>query len=188
MKYLIYCIMLFFTLSADAQVNKTNYALNTYQKLNMGMTVLSTWAASNIIIGATQIGSDHWYYHRTNMLWNTVNLGLGIVGLYQSSNLKRIKDVNELVKRQRKLERTFIINSGLDLLYMTGGMVLKGNRNQELAQTGSSLLLQGGFLLLFDTIMYFTIKKERSRTLSSVPKFNLSMVEAKPGVSFSILF
>ena len=150
------------------------------------MTVLTTWAASNMIIGATQIGSDQWHYHRANMLWNTVNLGLGLAGIYQSKRIKEIDDVNDLVKKQRKLEKTFIINSGLDLIYMAGGVVLHRNSNQELAQTGSSLILQGGFLLLFDTMMYFTIKKERKETVKSVPQLGLTMIDWKPGVRFCL--
>lgn len=188
MKHFFFFTIFFFALFVNAQESKIDHTLNTYQKINRGMTVLSTWAASNMIIGATQIGSDQWYYHRANMLWNTVNLGLGIVGLYQSKSLKEITDTDDLIKRQRKFEKTFIINSGLDLVYMAGGLVLQNNSDQELAQTGSSLILQGGFLLLFDTLMYFTIRKERTNTLKSVPQFGLSLVEMKPGFSFSLSF
>jgi hypothetical protein len=57
------------------------------------------------------------------------------------------------------IEKTFLINGGLDLIYITAGLYCleKGNNTSNRDKYkgyGNSLLMQGGSLLLFDAIMY----------------------------------
>ncbi|MCP4522532.1 MAG: hypothetical protein GY827_12700 [Cytophagales bacterium] len=180
-KYTTIFILILTTTSSYAQNEDVQYhAIKTHQKVHTGMTVLSTWAVSNLAIGTTQINSSDWYYHRTNMMWNTVNLGLGLLGLYQSRDLKKVGSVKELIKRQKKLETAFIVNSILDIGYITTGAILTNNIDQEIKQTGSSLMLQGGFLLVFDAIMYATIRKERLRTSEKITQLGFSLTGSTP--------
>ncbi len=189
MKFFIYSLLTLITIYSSAQDREIEYdAIKTQQKVHTGMTVLSTWAMSNLVIGATQINSEHWYYHRTNMLWNTINLGLGILGLHQSKDFEKINDINELIKRQKKLEKVFLINSALDVVYITSGALMNNDNNQEIKQTGESLILQGGFLLLFDSIMYATIKKERSKISKKPTQFGLSLIGSTPSLCMTFHF
>lgn len=187
-KYFILFILILTTMFSHSQNEEIQYnAIKTHQKVHTGMTVLSTWAVSNLVIGATQLNSSNQYYHRTNMLWNTVNLGLGLLGLHQAKDLKKINNVDELIKRQKKLERAFIFNSVLDVVYITTGTILSNNSDQEIKQTGSSLILQGGFLLLFDSMMYATIKKERSKLSTTSTQFGLSSIDSYPVIYITFL-
>ena len=59
------------------------------------------------------------------------------------------------------------MNSGLDLVYIGSGFYLyhRGNNNNsdKLRGYGSSLIMQGAFLLLFDATMYTSEKNNGSK-------------------------
>jgi hypothetical protein len=104
-----------------------------------------------------------------NAFWNTVNLGLSIGGLLQERKLK-IKSLQDLNTRQKKLEKIFLINGGLDLVYMGvgTGLLLSKNESDIKKGYGQSLLLQGGFLMLFDGTMYFLHKNNRIKEIKNI--------------------
>ncbi len=56
------------------------------------------------------------------------------------------------------IERTFLINGGIDFVYIGTGIYLKsrGNKRDDLKLKGygSSVIMQGIFLLFFDATMY----------------------------------
>lgn len=128
-----------------------------------GMTVLSSWAGANLITNGILLsnssGSDK-YFYQMNVYWNVVNgalAGLGILGAKKTSgNLSAFQTLEE----QSSTEKTFLVNTGLDAAYvMTGVYLLEKSKNSTdnqdmLKGYGQSVILQGGFLLLFDGIMY----------------------------------
>jgi hypothetical protein len=69
------------------------------------------------------------------------------------TNLEIIKDFNSL-------QNILLLNAGLDVAYIATGFYLKersknSSSSERLTGYGNSLLLQGGFLLLFDVALYF---------------------------------
>jgi hypothetical protein len=100
-----------------------------------------------------------------NAMWNTVNLGIGVAGLVQQYS-KQSADYSSFLKLQRKYERVFLINSGLDLIYMGVGsaMAFSSGANDRSRGYGQSLILQGGYLLVFDGLMYFIHRNNRPVT------------------------
>jgi hypothetical protein len=128
-----------------------------------GMTVLGSWAGANLITNGILLsnssGSDK-YFYQMNVYWNVVNgalAGLGVLGAKKTSgNLSAFQTLEE----QSSTEKTFLINTGLDAAYvMTGVYLLEKSKNSMdnqdmLKGYGQSVILQGGFLLLFDGIMY----------------------------------
>ena len=147
--------------------------LNNQRSINKsGMYTLLGWSSTNIVSGAiasTQTEGSAHYFHQMNALWNTVNLGLSIGGLLQERKLK-IKSLEDLNARQKKLEKIFLINGGLDLVYMGvgTGLLLSKNETDTKQGYGQSLLLQGGFLMLFDGTMYFLHKNNRIREYRNI--------------------
>ena len=134
------------------------------QKLSReGMTFLTSWAATNIAGGTTAyyLAKDpEWkYFHEMNVFWNTVNLGLGISGLMSERKAKTALNLEQSIKAQKKIERIFLINSGIDLLYIGGGLAMRQMQNaknpERMRGYGNALILQGSFLLLFDGVEYF---------------------------------
>ena len=60
-----------------------------------------------------------------------------------------------LAREARKLRRLLWINTGLDVLYVTGGFVLlytSGAQNPFAAGNGWGVIVQGGFLFVFDLL------------------------------------
>jgi hypothetical protein len=126
-----------------------------------GMLVLGGWATANLItgsIGYFRTGGNLQYLHQMNAAWNTVNLGIAIFA-YRGAVTGSVDLLStEMLSEMSNLDRILLINAGLDLLYMGTGAYLwnrGSNRNSDrLTGYGQSLLIQGGFLLIFDAVLY----------------------------------
>ncbi len=136
-----------------------------------GMEVLGSWAIANIAVGTTAsfntTGSTK-YFYQMNALWNIANLGAAISGYVSAvKNVDRPLTPAESLKEQRKIETIFLVNGGLDLVYIGGGIYLdhRGNANNsdKLRGYGSGIILQGAFLLLFDGTMYISEKSNGNK-------------------------
>lgn len=165
MKNLLFLLLL---LSFSTTIFSQNLTLSSFHQerndLNRkGMTVLGSWAGANLITNGILLsnssGSDK-YFYQMNVYWNVVNgalAGLGLLGTKKNQgNLSAFQNLEE----QSSTEKTFLINTGLDAAYvMTGVYLLEKSKNSVDNQNmlkgyGQSVILQGGFLLLFDGIMY----------------------------------
>ncbi len=128
------------------------------------MWVLGGWAAGNILSGSilrSTTEGKRSYFHEMNLFWGVVNLGIAGVGIYQSYHTDpSALDVWGSIKAQHNLEKILLINDGLNVAYIMTGLYLRerGLRQNKpsvrLEGYGNSLILQGSFLLLFDTIQY----------------------------------
>ena len=69
--------------------------------------------------------------------------------------------------------KVLLMNAGLDVAYITGGFLMKEMaKNREgkrgiLRGYGRSLILQGGFLLAFDIILY-SVLQSKSNQLTDI--------------------
>jgi hypothetical protein len=142
-----------------------------------GMSLLTGFAVVNIgwgLGGALTTDGVTQYVHEMNATWNTVNLALGITGLVTNRKLKDVSTRSEAHKLYRRTLRTYAINNGLDVLYMSTGTFLfalgKGRGWDRVEGYGISIIAQGGFLFLFDLGMLIA----HERTAANVP--NLSLV------------
>lgn len=146
-------------------------------KLMLG---LGSWAAINIAgsgVGwALSENAETRNFHQMNVMWNSVNLGLALAGKLQANNANSNLGLFESIEAQRKTETVFLINGGLDLVYIASGVVLKYEANfnadkEDLYKGfGNSLLIQGGFLLVFDWIAYTIHRKHARKELSPLLK------------------
>ncbi len=130
-----------------------------------GMSTLTTWSLANIAGGTignfTTTGSAH-YFHQGNAMWNSVNLVLGVVGIINETRArKRPVDLRAGRISSHKSQLAFIINAGLDVLYVSSGAVLwqlgptarTEPMQHRLTGYGQALVLQGAFLFAFDVGM-----------------------------------
>ncbi|MBI2284992.1 MAG: hypothetical protein HYU71_14855 [Bacteroidetes bacterium] len=147
-------------------------AIERSKLLKNNMWVLGAWAGANIVQGSISagnaLGSDQ-YFHRMNVYWNTVNLAIAGIGMLAAKKqLAGEHNFNRNQREQQALEKLLLLNTGLDMAYMATGLYLKerGARTSSDQATGygNSLLLQGGFLLVFDLIQYFE-NRRISKTL-----------------------
>ena len=142
-----------------------NYARELFVQQAMG--VLGVWALLNLLVSGYHVTqadprTDAYYFHQMNAAWNVVNALLAAWGLLHA--IPRTAAGFTLAQSQAaqlSIERILLINAGLDLLYIGIGSWLRARatdsssrRPERLRGFGSSLWLQGGFLLLFDTSLY----------------------------------
>ena len=170
MKHILLLLLLFASiLGARAQemevFDQYNHELNTHSR--NGMIALGSWGVGNIIVGTagaltTEKGSMMFSFHLMNASWNVVNLGIALPAYFGArKRLNKQYDIPGTFKLQRQQETLYAINMAADVLYVGSGVFLQefGNRysNNQVRDSfkgmGYSLILQGGFLLLFDAVM-----------------------------------
>jgi hypothetical protein len=130
-----------------------------------GMRVLGAWAVGNVAVSGTRYfatdGSEK-YFHQMNVGWGAVNLALAGGSLLAARRATSPTDQAGTVKAQLRTENLYLLNTGLDVAYVATGFYLKERAHTRSTQRqqdrltgyGRSLLLQGGFLLAFDGIMF----------------------------------
>jgi len=154
------------TVAAYAQSDKLIQSFEQQrQDINKtGMLVLGSWAAGNILIGtygSLKAKGEAKYFHQFNAMWNVVNLGIATFGYLNAVNSDPASMTNvEILKDYNSLQSFLLLNAGLDAAYIMTGFYLKErSKNSSSAERlkgyGNSLLLQGGFLLVFDVALYF---------------------------------
>ncbi len=143
-----------------------------------GMIVLGTWAIANMAsspVLASRAEGSRKYFHQMNGFWNTVNLTLAGIGYYTSATTDpALLTLGESIKAQHAMEKILLLNAGLDLAYMIGGLYLQqrakrsANHGDRLKGFGQSLVWQGGFLLLFDVGFYLLQSNHGKQILNFV--------------------
>jgi hypothetical protein len=145
--------------------------LNLDKKLMIG---LGAWSISNLAVssyGWAKTDNEANYFHQMNVMWSGINLALAIPGYIKAM---RTNPQNftfaQTWKTQIKTEKIFLFNTALDVCYMSAGLYLKqkaltsSTNYHRFRGFGNSLLLQGGFLFLFDltaTILHTNHRNEK---------------------------
>jgi hypothetical protein len=139
------------------------------------MLVLGGWGIANItvgLIGNSRTTGETKYIHQMNAIWGVVNLGIATASYFGKRSLTQ--DLQGSIKEQRKIEKIYLINGGLDLAYIAGGLLLRQHGNNKLPGKdqdkwkgyGASIIGQGVFLLLYDGVN-FTIHRQHGKQLFS---------------------
>ncbi|MEO8069739.1 MAG: hypothetical protein ABI599_18730 [Flavobacteriales bacterium] len=131
------------------------------------MLVLGGWAIGNMAVGAfgaltTPAGTEANYFHQMNIYWNVVNLGIALPAYVGARKHRdRPLSIAGTFDKQRSVENIYLINVALDVAYTGAGSWMResgndfeGKRGEVLSGFGNSLMLQGGFLLVYDLINY----------------------------------
>lgn len=154
----------------------------------LGLT-LGSFALANIAVGAVAAGQttgETKYFHKMNVYWNLVNLGIAGAGLLASR--KRNADTETLadaVRQHENMKQILLINAGLDVAYVVGGAYLREraeshpDKADQLRGYGKSIMVQGGFLLAFDLVNFFIFKNrgdKRERFLLAAGPTGLGVI------------
>jgi hypothetical protein len=139
------------------------------------MLTLGAWAVANIgtgfVISAQTSGTTK-YVWQMNAYWNFINLGLAGMGYLRA--LKEARKSYSLLGNydaQNALEKIYLYNFGLDLGYIGAGLYLheRGLNSTNLKTAaqlkgyGTSIVIQGGFLLLMDGVMILVHRHNTAR-------------------------
>lgn len=123
---------------------------------------LLIWAAASILAGLSLIALAPRFWQGfgiQTLVWGAIDGVIAGFGLWMSrrrpGRAPHAGNPQLMDRESRKLKRTLWINTGLDPLYIAGGIVLAatlGRSNPTWAGHGWGIILQGAFLLFFDLI------------------------------------
>lgn len=165
-KIVLTLVFLFFIYPIFSQ-NLTQINQDRIDRTKTGMLVLGGWAVSNIAASAIlrrNTSGSTTYFYDMNIYWNVVNLAIAGFSYYSLGN----EDPSSFglaasLAEQNNIEKILLLNTGLDVGYVAAGFYLKergANKDSDrLTGFGNSLILQGGFLFVFDLAFYFVQKK-----------------------------
>jgi hypothetical protein len=182
-------LLLSLTSRAQAPLDTAQTTFNSKRTSldHRAMSVLGTWALANVATGTilTLAGEGPTKsFGQMTLGWGAINLGL-VAAARLGKGHPAPTDRAGTVRAQLATEHIYLFNAGLDVAYLTGGFLLlehaKTRSNpasyQQNKGFGGSLLVQGGFLLLFDGLMYRAHHRQGNKGLYPL----LSRVQVVPG-------
>jgi hypothetical protein len=169
--FIVFLASIQFVSAQSNRADSANFRLTEVN--NNGMLVLGAWAATNLatgVYGDLKADDEAKYFHQMNWMWNTVNASLVAISFISNRKQKAMDMTNQSVmNRAEKYQKAFLINAGLDMIYMGVGSALIARsrsgteRADQFAGYGKSLIMQGGFLMLFDLGMFAVNRKQEQR-------------------------
>jgi hypothetical protein len=186
-----------FSLLFGQQSFNDSIAYTRNKTTETAMIVLGSWAAANIasgfIIGGQTEGETK-YFWKMNAYWNLVNGGLAVMGYLNARKAMAKKfGLADNVSAQLAMEKLYAFNFGLDLAYIATGFFLREKgvnetnlkSQDQLKGYGSSIILQGGFLLLMDGVMIWVHHKNSVRLNNKLRGLDLAMGPGGLGLRYS---
>ena len=160
---LILCFSTFSLACFSQKENLVKFEKERVSYTKNSMAVLAGWSVANIVgsgFATNTRNKEVRYFHQMNVMWGSINLALSGLGYFGASREKINNPVlADVLKHQNRIEKTYLINLGLDVVYVGAGLLMnKTSDNQKNPEKfegyGNSIMLQGGFLLLYDAIVY----------------------------------
>lgn len=170
----ILCVLLIVGFSSFGQENSNlkddllNIQTRQSNMAKTSMISLNSWAIGNITYGTIanfNSSGEAKYFHQMNAIWNVVNLGIGIPGIIGAYKKESPKTLKEIYDYQHRIEKLYLINTGLDVAYIASGLALRnfgenktGTARLRLKGYGNSIMMQGGYLLIHDIAVLLMYK------------------------------
>ena len=196
MKKLCTLLLILFSSHAFAQQDSLKaYNANRVRITSTGMEVLGAWGIVNIGAGAigwtSSTDPQARYFHQMNVIWGSVDFVTAVLGYTGTQKYKNKKlTAAETLEAQNRIQKIFFVNGCLDIAYIGTGLYLKlagDSRNSPKMQGyGESILLQGGFLLIFDGLMYHAEKGNGSKLRNFLEKHPISFDGRRVGMVFNM--
>jgi hypothetical protein len=132
------------------------------------------------------------YFHQMNTIWSGINLMIAIPGYIKAHKTKpEGMGFTHTWREQNKIERALIVNSALDVAYITSGFWLRSEAKSDpenyhrFRGFGNGIILQGSFLLLLDITGAIIHSNRRKRKLD--PFFNkIELSDSGIGLKFKL--
>lgn len=190
---LLLCLILFSLHSFSQKDVLVKFEKERVAYTKSSMLALGGWSAANIIVSGIATNTHNKemrYFHQMNVMWGGINLA--IAGLaYRGAAREKIDNptLADVLKHQNRIEKTYLINAGLDVVYIGAGLLMnKTSDNQKNPEKfkgyGNSIMMQGGFLLLYDAIIYAIHRKHGKKLEGPGDKVQLT---GGPG-AFSLVY
>jgi len=172
----IFMLMVPHAVSAQIQPELDTFNQERISINKKGMTFLTGWSLASVAAGGAGYFSakegEAKYFHQMNGMWGLINLLFGGAGLLQAYTDHKTYDFEKTIRQQSGIEKTFLFNTALDLVYVTAGFYLLQNAKTEPDKRdkyrgwGNSIIMQGGVLCLFDVVMFISHNRHGKKKLS----------------------
>jgi hypothetical protein len=130
---------------------------------------------SGYYVARTDTRTAGHHFHLMNVAWNIVNTLIAVWGLLQA-HPQQVAGLTlpASLAAQTRFEHILLLNAGLDVGYVAIGRWLQARaataaRPERMTGYSRSVLLQGGFLLLFDLGFYFVYHPYAAQLLALAP-------------------
>jgi len=175
---LVLSLLLLLSVPSFGQESFSDFYSQSQRINNTGMYVLGSWAIANLATGAygwSKYSGEKMYFYQMNLFWNLVNAsiaGFALYGNYTTDISEFTRD--EYLQKLLRTENILLINAGLDIGYIGTGFLLRhlstnsAKRADMLKGYGNSLILQGGFLFVFDLVLYGFLRADRMSFLNNI--------------------
>jgi hypothetical protein len=181
------CLLMAVNSSYSQKIDLMKFEKERVRYSKNAMIGLAGWSVVNIVgsgIATNTRNKEMRAFHQMNVMWGGINLAIAGLG-YWSAGREKIDNptIESVLKHQRKIEKTYLINAGLDVVYIGSGLLMnKTSKNQKNPEQfkgyGNSIMVQGGFLLLYDAVMY-AIHRKHAKQLKVMD--NKLTLNAGPG-------
>jgi len=165
---LAFCLLPFAS-AFSQEIWITEPFIQTQGRLNKdGAIGLSSWAFLNAGYSGYQLSrtsGQEYHFHKMNLIWSGIDLAVGIPTFIRSHRIYKGKVQLKLDKyNAKKYLAIYSLNSWLDVAYIATGFIVKSRASHSadpnmLKGYGNSIIMQGGFLFSFDTVMYLLHRK-----------------------------
>ncbi len=187
-KTFIGCLMLLGSvqlLHAQSTPTLTDITERQARLQRTGTWTLAGWSLANLAVSGIAIGNAKGsarYFHEMNLYWNAVNVGIAGAGLLSLRKKSLAPTLSSAVKEHYTLQKTLLFNSGLDVAYITSGFWLLDTSKTETTVArqnrfrgfGQAVVVQGGFLLIFDVTNYLLHRSDNARLHQLLDKVNVT--------------
>lgn len=159
------------------------------------MEVLGGWGLVNIGTGAigwtSSTSKEAGYFYQMNVAWGSVDFITALLGYSGTQRYKnKTLTAAQTLALQKRIEKIFLINGAFDVAYIGTGLYLKlagDSRNSPIMKGyGESILMQGGFLLIFDGLMYRSEKANGSKLRNFLEKHPITFDGRRVGIIFNM--
>jgi len=193
----LYLFFLLFSSSLNAQLDSTYlfHDINRIHRQKIEMQVLGGWSIANIAtslaLSNNAIGEDV-YFNQMNVAWNIFNFSIASIGYLNALKEKPSVMAMDVFQRQLKLEKSLLLNTGLDVAYIFGGLWLLERAKMfenpkefdRLRGFGRSIIFQGSFLFLFDLSLYILEASHASKLKEAMSLFFMRRGQLGMNISF----
>jgi hypothetical protein len=215
MKKIFTVLLILFCTHAFAQDSLKYFNKLRINTTSSGMAVLGGWGIINLGTGAIWgwnsksttvyadlgvpqvattskgISREGQYFFQMNTIWGAVDFGTALLGYANIQKYrKKTLPAAETLEQQKRLEKIFLVNGALDIGYIGVGTYLKlagDSRHSPIMRGyGESILMQGGFLLIFDGLMYHAEKGNGTRLRNFLEKHPISFDGRRVGTVITL--
>jgi hypothetical protein len=181
-KSFLFIVLLLPSVLIAQQISKEELIQFNKERLKIqknGMAVLGGWAVANMAastVGYYSTDGVTAQFYKMNIIWNSVNLVLAVPSYLGAGKGKTDMTLKETFKMQSGMEKIFIANACLDAAYVVGGLYMTERSKNMSTQAkkdqwegyGYSVMMQGGFLMLFDATMFVIQNNHGNKKLYNV--------------------